>query len=256
MAARLRGARKNGAARMAGAHEQNAQSARRARVRRAVGARDRRRPAERDPFKDTSRRRRRRAAAAASKPVLAETFKTTLRNSSNAAARRSRFRRRLRLAVVRGGRARGRHGGCRRRGGATRGRPVAGGRGRRRGGYSLGRARTARISPRDDDARALRAGQDAWVLEKAGAGGYFVEAGAHDGVSHSNTVALERHHGWRGLCVEANAKLRALVTRRRSCAISGAALAGDDGRAEILFVCPDFATYFKRTAPASPARQK
>ena len=30
-----------------------------------------------------------------------------------------------------------------------------------------------------DEGRS-QAGQDAWVLEKAGAGGYFVEAGAHD----------------------------------------------------------------------------
>ena len=48
-----------------------------------------------------------------------------------------------------------------------------------------------------------QAGQDAWVLNLIGGRpGYFVEAGAHDGVTHSNTAALERDHGWRGLCVE------------------------------------------------------
>ena len=59
-----------------------------------------------------------------------------------------------------------------------------------------------------DEARVVsgarsQAGQDAWVLNlMGGRPGYFVEAGAHDGVTHSNTAALERDHGWRGLCVE------------------------------------------------------
>jgi hypothetical protein len=35
-----------------------------------------------------------------------------------------------------------------------------------------------------------------------GDGGYFVEAGAHDGFTQSNTYLLERRHGWRGLLVE------------------------------------------------------
>src|SRR5438270_7132790 len=32
--------------------------------------------------------------------------------------------------------------------------------------------------------------------------GYFVEAGAHDGFTQSNTYWLERFRGWRGLLVE------------------------------------------------------
>ena len=35
-----------------------------------------------------------------------------------------------------------------------------------------------------------------------GAGLYFVEMGAFDGIHISNTLALERDVGWRGLCVE------------------------------------------------------
>ncbi|WP_169054406.1 FkbM family methyltransferase [Nitratireductor sp. XY-223] len=34
-------------------------------------------------------------------------------------------------------------------------------------------------------------------------GGYFIELGANDGVSQSNTYLLEARHGWRGLLVEA-----------------------------------------------------
>lgn len=34
-------------------------------------------------------------------------------------------------------------------------------------------------------------------------GGVFVEAGANDGMTRSNTIYLERHYGWKGLLVEA-----------------------------------------------------
>jgi FkbM family methyltransferase len=33
-------------------------------------------------------------------------------------------------------------------------------------------------------------------------GGFFVDVGAHDGVSFSNTALMERELGWRGLCFE------------------------------------------------------
>ncbi len=50
-------------------------------------------------------------------------------------------------------------------------------------------------------------GQDLWVFgevfnEKRG--GYFLDLGAHDGVSISNTYLLERKYRWTGICVEAN----------------------------------------------------
>lgn len=32
--------------------------------------------------------------------------------------------------------------------------------------------------------------------------GYFVEVGAYDGIALSNTLALERQLGWKGICVE------------------------------------------------------
>ena len=50
-------------------------------------------------------------------------------------------------------------------------------------------------------------GQDVWVFgevfnEKRG--GYFLDIGAHDGVTNSNTLLLETRYHWNGLCVEAN----------------------------------------------------
>lgn len=50
-------------------------------------------------------------------------------------------------------------------------------------------------------------GQDRWVIERAlegCKGGYFVEVGAGDGRTHSNTFVLERDHGWTGLLIEPN----------------------------------------------------
>jgi len=35
-------------------------------------------------------------------------------------------------------------------------------------------------------------------------GGYFLDLGAHDGISISNTYLLERKYHWTGICVEAN----------------------------------------------------
>ena len=49
--------------------------------------------------------------------------------------------------------------------------------------------------------------QDQWVVEHLGESfcGLFIDVGAHDGVEHSNTLALESYFGWRGICVEPNA---------------------------------------------------
>lgn len=52
-----------------------------------------------------------------------------------------------------------------------------------------------------------QAGQDLWVFgevfdEKRG--GFFVDIGAHDGVTLSNTYILESKYAWTGICVEAN----------------------------------------------------
>lgn len=46
-------------------------------------------------------------------------------------------------------------------------------------------------------------------------GGTFVEAGAHDGFTQSNTYYLEPFRGWRGVLVEAVPELHAKASRRR-----------------------------------------
>ena len=65
-------------------------------------------------------------------------------------------------------------------------------------------------------------------------GGVFVEAGAHDGYTQSNTYYLERFRGWSGVLVEAVPELHAKAARRRprshvvQCAVVGPEHAGGE----------------------------
>src|ERR1700729_4369556 len=60
-------------------------------------------------------------------------------------------------------------------------------------------------------------------------GGTFVEAGAHDGYTQSNTYSLERHRGWAGLLIEPIPELRRQCEQRRpSSRVLGTALVGPD----------------------------
>jgi FkbM family methyltransferase len=66
-------------------------------------------------------------------------------------------------------------------------------------------------------------GQDLLVLELLNGkrGGYFIDSGASDGVSVSNTLLLERAFDWRGICIEPNDAFYAkLVQNRRCCCVN------------------------------------
>ena len=60
--------------------------------------------------------------------------------------------------------------------------------------------------------------QDLWVLWETGGkrNGYFVEFGATDGVSLSNTCLLERGYGWRGILAEPFAVWHEQLARNRT----------------------------------------
>jgi FkbM family methyltransferase len=59
--------------------------------------------------------------------------------------------------------------------------------------------------------------QDLWVLHETRrkTGGYFVEFGAADGISLSNTYLLERDFAWQGILVEPNPVWHAELARTR-----------------------------------------
>lgn len=46
--------------------------------------------------------------------------------------------------------------------------------------------------------------QDEIVVDLVGKNGYFVDLAANDAKDLTNTLALERDHGWNGLCIEPN----------------------------------------------------
>jgi FkbM family methyltransferase len=67
-----------------------------------------------------------------------------------------------------------------------------------------------------------------------GRDGFFIEAGANDGLSQSNTYWLERFRGWRGLLVEGVPELAAAARRNRPRAtVVNAALVGDPSVTEV-----------------------
>jgi FkbM family methyltransferase len=59
-------------------------------------------------------------------------------------------------------------------------------------------------------------------------GGVFIEAGANDGVSQSNTYYLEKMRGWTGLLVEPVPALAALCRSNRRAQVTEAALVAED----------------------------
>ena len=86
--------------------------------------------------------------------------------------------------------------------------------------------RSARLFLRDQIARRSaslsQVGQDFWVFGESfdgKRGGCFLEIGAADGISLSNTFLLEKRYGWRGVCIEADpdAILDLRYVRRAKC---------------------------------------
>jgi hypothetical protein len=79
--------------------------------------------------------------------------------------------------------------------------------------------------------------QDRWIVEEVFPGrhgGTFLDLAATDGLSHNNTVFLERALGWTGLCVEPNPSYYLDLARNRSCATSNACV--DEARGEVDFL--------------------
>ncbi len=64
--------------------------------------------------------------------------------------------------------------------------------------------------------------QDIWAQHELGwkRDGFFVEFGASDGLSNSNTWMLENHFGWRGLLAEPNPDSIESLRTHRKCQIS------------------------------------
>ncbi len=70
-------------------------------------------------------------------------------------------------------------------------------------------------------------GNDRWIAEKIFPGlrdGYFVEAGASDGINDSATYVLETERGWSGLCIEPIPAQMEKIKAIRNCSLDNRAL--------------------------------
>jgi FkbM family methyltransferase len=82
-------------------------------------------------------------------------------------------------------------------------------------------------------------GQDRWIIDdvfRGKKGGYFIELGACDGFSDSNTYVLEKHFDWQGLLIEPNpAEFKKITeTYRRTSTPVQLAVDPDGGQLEFL----------------------
>jgi FkbM family methyltransferase len=81
-------------------------------------------------------------------------------------------------------------------------------------------------------------GQDQAVVELFGArrGGVFLDIGAHDGVSYSNTFYLEKELGWTGICIEPHPGVFSRLREHRHCTCENVAVASSPRTAKFMCV--------------------
>lgn len=86
-------------------------------------------------------------------------------------------------------------------------------------------------------------------------GGFFIEAGAHDGIGLSNTALFEKKFGWKGLLIEPVPRLYEKCRRNRSNSIvKNYALSSEDGG--FLTVQDfDFYSYVETSSPLQIAHK-
>jgi FkbM family methyltransferase len=79
--------------------------------------------------------------------------------------------------------------------------------------------------------------QDRWISDVVFSGktdGFFVEIGAHDGISISNTYYLEKFKNWRGVLIEPNQKLLEKAKKVRSAECLNCAISDRNGKVEFI----------------------
>jgi FkbM family methyltransferase len=64
--------------------------------------------------------------------------------------------------------------------------------------------------------------------------GFFLEIGANDGFTFSNTVYLEYEFGWKGILVEANQKYMRSLAKRKNSIVVNKAVSTQNGQADFI----------------------
>ncbi|HJZ24120.1 MAG TPA: FkbM family methyltransferase [Candidatus Babeliales bacterium] len=66
--------------------------------------------------------------------------------------------------------------------------------------------------------------------------GFFIDIGAHDGVSISNTYFFEKYLGWQGVCIEPIPEVFARLVKNRTCICVNGCISNITGREAFLRV--------------------
>lgn len=68
--------------------------------------------------------------------------------------------------------------------------------------------------------------------------GVFLDIGAHDGVSLSNTFFFERNRNWTGLCIEPIPEVFALLQSNRHCSVKNCCILDEEKEVTFRSVAP------------------
>ena len=63
--------------------------------------------------------------------------------------------------------------------------------------------------------------------------GFFLDIGAHDGVTYSNTFKFEKFRDWKGICIEPNPSVFEKLKANRNCFFENCCISDKDG--EVIF---------------------
>ena len=66
--------------------------------------------------------------------------------------------------------------------------------------------------------------------------GFFIDVGAYDGITWSNSLALEKYYGWTGICIEPNDKAFKTLKKYRNVECINSAITNFDGEVEFINV--------------------
>ena len=78
--------------------------------------------------------------------------------------------------------------------------------------------------------------QDKWVIFRVlpfKRNGFFLDLTAADGITHSNTFALENLFGWSGICIEPNPKFYKKLSSTRNCILDSSVIS--DTNEKVVF---------------------
>jgi FkbM family methyltransferase len=65
---------------------------------------------------------------------------------------------------------------------------------------------------------------------------YFVDVGAHDGITYSNTYLFEKKYNWKGLCIEPNPNIFIKLKQNRNCIVENLAVSSELGSQNFIAI--------------------